>query len=224
MTPIPALRHRPTRVPTAKTGKAYLVTGGHGMLGSHLVEALLARGEERVHVFDLAPSALFEDEARRGLVTFHRGDLGDRAAIDAACRGIDTVFHTAASVEQKLVAGAPVCGRAYFITNYPPSSGSESYLDFNTRFARHFGRTFRLAPAPLISALAWSVQAAVRASGGTIERRLGDLRKLRPSSVALARATFYFSHRRAAEDFGYEPIYTADEGMRLTVEHWKRAR
>jgi hypothetical protein len=33
------------------------------MLGSHIVEGLLARGEERVRILDVAPSPLFEDEA-----------------------------------------------------------------------------------------------------------------------------------------------------------------
>src|SRR6185295_17356996 len=93
-----SLRHTPRHVPTTKTGKSYLVVGGHGMLGSHMVEALLARGERRVKIFDRAPSTLFDDEVRRGLVTFHRGDIRDRATVTAACRDVDTVFHTAASV------------------------------------------------------------------------------------------------------------------------------
>src|SRR5262245_22666342 len=67
MTPQHLLRNVPRKVPTAKTGKRYLVVGGHGFLGSHIVEALLARGEDRIRVLDIAPSPLFagEIEARR---------------------------------------------------------------------------------------------------------------------------------------------------------------
>jgi nucleoside-diphosphate-sugar epimerase len=360
-------RHRPTRCPTKKTSKTYLVTGGHGMLGSHIVEALLARGEDRVHIFDHAPSPLFEEEARQGRVTFHRGDLRDRVRISEVCRGVDTVFHTAASVnywadlpfelgpihavnvtgtenvveacvaggvkqllatsstsvvvprdierrplaladesaplatapflchyvqtkglaekavlaadgrgglctaalrpggmygprdrlltaavamglpgiglrdnvidhiyvenvvhaflllEQRLVPRAPVCGRAYFVTNYAPSSGSERAFDFNTAFSARFGRRFRLLPAAPVSALARAMESAAWASRGRLAPALGELGKLRPASLALSRATYYFSHRRAAEDFGYEPLYTSHEGMDLTARHWMRA-
>lgn len=35
------------------TGESYLVIGGCGFLGRHIVEALVARGEKQVAVFDL---------------------------------------------------------------------------------------------------------------------------------------------------------------------------
>jgi nucleoside-diphosphate-sugar epimerase len=361
------VRHRPQRVATAKTGKTYLVTGGHGMLGSHVVEALLARGEHHVRIFDLVPSPLFEDEVRRGIVTFFQGDLCSRAAIERACKGVDAVFHTAASVnywadlafehdpihavnvigtrnvvdaceatsvrqliatsstsvvvthdilqrplaladestplatapflchyistkgvaeqtvlaadgrgvlhtaalrpggmygprdqllttgiaagkpgigtlsntvdhvyvenvvhamlllELQLVPGSPVCGKPYFITNYSPATGSESYIDFNTRFAACFGQRFRLLPERVPRTLAAISQATVQVSGGRAGRYLGELAKLRPATLTLARATFYFSHRRAEADFGYAPLYTADEGMARTAMHLRGA-
>jgi hypothetical protein len=71
----------------------------------------------------------------------------------------------------------------------------------------------------VLSTVTRAAQAAVRASRGAADRYLGELRKLRPASLAIARATFYFSHRRAEADFGYAPLYTADEGMALTVRH-----
>lgn len=42
-------------------GKRYAVVGGSGFLGSHIVEALLARGEDHVRVVDLREPALFHD-------------------------------------------------------------------------------------------------------------------------------------------------------------------
>jgi 3beta-hydroxy-delta5-steroid dehydrogenase/steroid delta-isomerase len=92
------LRHRPARVPTEKTGKRYLVVGGHGLLGSHLVEGLLARGEQDVHVLDRVPSPLFADEVKSGQVTFHQGEITDLRTVRRACQGAQTVLHTAAHV------------------------------------------------------------------------------------------------------------------------------
>jgi hypothetical protein len=45
-------------------------TGGHGLLGSNLVEALLARGETTIRILDMVDLPLFESERARGLVTF----------------------------------------------------------------------------------------------------------------------------------------------------------
>eukprot|EP01116_Phalansterium_solitarium_P018106 TRINITY_DN4670_c0_g1_i3.p1 TRINITY_DN4670_c0_g1~~TRINITY_DN4670_c0_g1_i3.p1 ORF type:complete len:401 (-),score=130.49 TRINITY_DN4670_c0_g1_i3:180-1382(-) len=81
------------KVATTMTGKRYLITGGHGCLGSHLVEALLARGETDVTIFDWSPSNLFQGDSR---VRFIRGDIRDASAVNAALKGIDVVFHVAA--------------------------------------------------------------------------------------------------------------------------------
>lgn len=73
----------------------YFVTGGAGFVGSHMVAALLARGDE-VTVFDnLSTGHRAAVPPQAGLV---EGDLADTAAIDAALsRGRwDAVFHFAA--------------------------------------------------------------------------------------------------------------------------------
>jgi nucleoside-diphosphate-sugar epimerase len=73
-----------------------LVTGAAGFLGRHIVEQLLARGEDVVAFCRTAPrngEPLFgPDTARVKIIT---GDLRDPPAIDTALRGIDTVQHTA---------------------------------------------------------------------------------------------------------------------------------
>ena len=55
----------------------YLVTGGAGFIGSHIVEALVARGENVV-VFDNLSTGKIENLAGfRDRITFIEGDLRD---------------------------------------------------------------------------------------------------------------------------------------------------
>ncbi len=68
-----------------------LVTGGGGFLGSHIVDALLARGD-CVRSFGRGDYPKLRE---RG-VELVRGDLCDATAVAAACRGVDCVFHAAA--------------------------------------------------------------------------------------------------------------------------------
>jgi 3beta-hydroxy-delta5-steroid dehydrogenase/steroid delta-isomerase len=74
---------------TTSGRSACLVTGGAGYLGSHLVRALLARGD-RVHALDVRPIALEHPELRA-----FRGDLRRQDDLRRACDGVGTVFHTA---------------------------------------------------------------------------------------------------------------------------------
>src|SRR5579862_7800393 len=76
--------------------KRVLVTGGAGYVGSRLVPKLLAAGYETV-VLDLY---LYGEEALAGVrgdarLSEVRGDLRDRATVDAATRDVDTVIHLA---------------------------------------------------------------------------------------------------------------------------------
>src|SRR6266852_3395848 len=75
-----------------------LVTGGAGFLGSHIADALLARGyavrvfdnlEERVH--PRGKPAYISRE-----MEFARGDIRDKHALELALEGVDVVCHAAA--------------------------------------------------------------------------------------------------------------------------------
>ena len=68
-----------------------LVTGGGGFLGRRIVELLRSRGDE-VRSFARGD---YPDLRAIGVDTV-RGDLSDRGAVDAACEGVDIVFHVAA--------------------------------------------------------------------------------------------------------------------------------
>lgn len=87
------------RAAHAMEGATVLVTGGAGLVGSHIVDRLIDAGAGEIRVLDnlirgrmgnLAPA-----RARRG-ITFIEGDIRDRAAVRAAVAGCDYVFHQAA--------------------------------------------------------------------------------------------------------------------------------
>lgn len=68
-----------------------LVTGGGGFLGQYIVEQLIARGES-VRVLCRGE---YPELSRLG-VKIIRGDIRDAGKLREACRGIETVHHTAA--------------------------------------------------------------------------------------------------------------------------------
>jgi len=74
----------------------YLVTGGAGFIGSHIVDALLAQGHA-VRVLDnLSTGTLDNLAAVRDRIEFIEGDLRDRAAVNHACQAVDSIIHEAA--------------------------------------------------------------------------------------------------------------------------------
>src|SRR2546425_7629553 len=77
----------------------FLVTGGAGFIGSHLVERLLADGA-RVRVLDNFSTGTrvnlpFARAAGRRLEVI-RGDIRNRAVVARAARGVRVIFHQAA--------------------------------------------------------------------------------------------------------------------------------
>ncbi len=71
----------------------YLITGVAGFIGSHLAEALLARGDG-VRGFDNLSTGKPENVPRG--VDFVEGDLADAEAVAKACAGVDGIFHEGA--------------------------------------------------------------------------------------------------------------------------------
>jgi UDP-glucose 4-epimerase len=70
-----------------------LVTGGAGFIGSHLVDALVARGDDVVVLDDLSTGNAENVNAAAELVL---GDIADPATTRAAVAGCELVFHEAA--------------------------------------------------------------------------------------------------------------------------------
>ena len=75
----------------------YLITGGAGFIGRHLVRRILEDPSARIGVIDdcsrtgLPESADFPDSVR-----FYRNDICDAAALGEAMQGVEVVFHLAA--------------------------------------------------------------------------------------------------------------------------------
>ena len=78
-----------------------VITGGAGFIGSNLVDRLLATGHDVVAYDNLSTGQeRFLEQARtRPCFTFVRGDVLDLAALTAAVRGADIVFHFAANAD-----------------------------------------------------------------------------------------------------------------------------
>jgi UDP-glucose 4-epimerase len=84
-----------------------LVTGGAGFIGSNLVAHLLSEGHD-VTVLDNLTSGYESNLVSLSEAAFVRGDIRDPNAVDRAIRGVEVVFHMAASVGNKRSIDAPV--------------------------------------------------------------------------------------------------------------------
>ncbi|MEN9934211.1 MAG: hypothetical protein RLZZ387_790 [Chloroflexota bacterium] len=74
----------------------YVVTGGAGFIGSHLVEALIRRGDQ-VRIFDNLSSGSSDNlTAFQSDVELIVGDLRDREAVRQAITGAEVVLHQGA--------------------------------------------------------------------------------------------------------------------------------
>ncbi|MFO0722389.1 MAG: SDR family NAD(P)-dependent oxidoreductase [Myxococcota bacterium] len=83
------------------SGKRFLVVGGAGLIGSHVVDQLLAAGAKEVVVYDNFSRGNFDnlDQALkdpRASVFPHGGDVLMTDTLNRAMEGMDGVFHLAA--------------------------------------------------------------------------------------------------------------------------------
>lgn len=76
-----------------------LITGGAGLIGSHIADLLVCDGLSEVIVLDDFSRGRWENlanAARSGKLTVVKGDIRDRLLVDELMKGIDVVFHQAA--------------------------------------------------------------------------------------------------------------------------------
>ncbi len=89
---------------------SYLVTGGAGFIGSHLTDALLARGDHVVALDNLSTGRLSNLDAagRHPNFRFVQGSVLDELVVDEATHQCDVVVHLAAAVGVKLIVEEPL--------------------------------------------------------------------------------------------------------------------
>lgn len=87
-----------------------LLTGGAGLIGSHLAELLVARGDEVVVLDDLSTGRRenLRDAERSGRLRFVEGSVCDAEAVRRAVEGCAQVFHLAAAVGVRMIVERPL--------------------------------------------------------------------------------------------------------------------
>jgi UDP-glucose 4-epimerase len=90
--------------------QTYLVTGGAGFIGSHLIESLLAEGHRVFAVDDLSTGRERNLSSVAGHPNFHfaRTTITDSVVIDRLAAESDVIVHLAAAVGVKLIVDHPV--------------------------------------------------------------------------------------------------------------------
>ncbi len=88
----------------------YLISGGAGFIGSHLSDALLARGDQVLALDDLSTGSESNIEHLSGRAGFEfcRGSALDSQLVGELVEGCDAIVHLAAAVGVKLIVDQPV--------------------------------------------------------------------------------------------------------------------
>lgn len=87
--------------------RTYLITGGSGFIGSHLADALLARGDSVV-VLDNLSTGRLANLSRHPRLRFVHGSVLDELMVDELVHECDAVVHLAAAVGVKLIVEQPL--------------------------------------------------------------------------------------------------------------------
>jgi UDP-glucose 4-epimerase len=110
----------------------YLITGGAGFVGSHLAEALLARGDRVIVLDNLSTGSLRNLDAVSGNpgINVVHGSVLDELLVDELVNQCDVIVHLAAAVGVKLIVEHPLRS---FTTNI---RGSEIVIEAAHRYRR----------------------------------------------------------------------------------------
>jgi UDP-glucose 4-epimerase len=78
-----------------------LITGGAGFIGSHLADALIARGDSVTILDNLSTGSMANIAHLKGKIEIYEGDIRDKALVEKLIENSDTVFHMAAALGVK---------------------------------------------------------------------------------------------------------------------------
>ena len=89
---------------------SYLITGGAGFIGSHLTDALLARGDHVVALDNLSTGRLSNLDAagRHPNFRFVQGSVLDELIVDELAHQCEVIVHLAAAVGVQLIVDQPL--------------------------------------------------------------------------------------------------------------------
>jgi len=95
---------------TRRSSSTHLITGGAGFIGSHLADALVARGDQVVILDDLSTGRRenIVHLIETGKVVFVEGSALDADLVDDWVEQCDSCFHLASAVGVKLVVDNPL--------------------------------------------------------------------------------------------------------------------
>src|SRR5437588_2565644 len=90
--------------------ETYLITGGAGFIGSHLAEAILARGDRVIAIDNLSTGRLQNIDGLGGNERFRfvHGSVLDELIVDELVNESDVVVHLAAAVGVQLLLDQPL--------------------------------------------------------------------------------------------------------------------
>lgn len=78
-----------------------LITGGAGFIGSHLADALIARGDSVTILDNMSTGSANNITHLLGKIEVHEGDIRDKALVENLVEQSDIVFHMAAALGVK---------------------------------------------------------------------------------------------------------------------------
>ncbi len=179
-----------------------------------------ADGEGGMNTVSLRAAGIFgpHDRNRFPVLLQHVRALGFIPMGDGRARFshvyVDNVAHAHVLAAEALGPGAPVCGRAYFVTDHEPTN----FFDFVEPYLKALGIRRRMAlPGPV----AWAVAHGVEAGYGLFSRWIRTGPVITRYTVAATCRDFWFTHAAATRDFGYQPIVSAEEAYSRTLT-WLR--
>jgi UDP-glucose 4-epimerase len=108
----------------------YLVTGGAGFIGSHLVEKLILRGDTVSILDNYSTGGLDNLNAFKDKVTLHNGDILDKVIIKKLISDCDYIIHLAATLGVFNIVNKPLQSLK---TNI---QGTENVLEFADEFRK----------------------------------------------------------------------------------------
>ncbi len=95
---------------------SYLVTGGAGFIGSHIVDELVQRGETVRVLDDLSTGRRENIRHNLAHITLIEGDVRDHATVQQAVAGVDYVLHLAAMASVPQSVADPLTCNAVNVT------------------------------------------------------------------------------------------------------------